>query len=515
MAQKPIEHKLKIVTQTPIQQKLRNKTITAKKWAEMVKPGDWINRGGPGSDTTQTMEALAARFGDGPGDLKNIEIWNQAIMLGHNFFAAADPEGKYHVNHEAYLLPTLRGIMKKGYKAVDWKHWGWALGMDAEYARFFRKDKAKRAMDWGVQAIAVPEAGYVNASYGVNNFMTTAKSCKKFVCEIRDDYAWCEAGRNMYLPIDDVDYFVEVDTSQEKYQWMFIAEKDIKPNETQMAIAKNCLSIMRDGDCIQVGIGALPTAVVIALRDSNLRHLGVHSEMIGEYAFTLAEAGVMDNSRKNFMRGRCTWAYIMPVDTPRYYEWLHRNPFFAGCDIGFTNNFLSLASNDNMVTINNFAQMDIRGQDAAGNVGGRPISSTGGQFQFAIGASLAKGGRAILAATSRDPKGKSRIVPMLDPGTVVTVPDQLVTWVCTEYGIVNLQGCTDAEKAKKLISIAHPDDRAGLEKAAIEQLGIKLNHWMWKTAPDRRFPTAAEQKDHKYGYMDLEIYPGEIAKVND
>jgi acyl-CoA hydrolase len=104
---------------------------------------------------------------------------------------------------------------------------------------------------------------------------------------------------------------------------------------------------------------------------------------------------------------------------------------------------------------------------------------------------------------------------MLDPGTVVTVPDQLVTWVCTEYGIVNLQGCTDAEKAKKLISIAHPDDRAGLEKAAIEQLGIKLNHWMWKTAPDRRFPTAAEQKDHKYGYMDREIYPGEIAKVND
>ncbi|HPC74836.1 MAG TPA: acetyl-CoA hydrolase/transferase C-terminal domain-containing protein [Syntrophales bacterium] len=515
MAQKPIENKLKIITQTPIQQKLRNKIITAKKWAEMVKPGDWINRGGPGSDTLPTMEALAARFGSGPGDLNNIEIWNQAIMLGNNFFAAADPEGKYHVLHEAFLLPTLRGLVTKGYKGLDWKHWGWAIGMDAEYARFYRKEKAKRAMDWGVQACAVPEAGYVNASYGVNNFMITAKSCKKFVCEIRDDYAWCEAGRGMYLPIDDVDYFVEVDTSQEKYQWMYIAEKDIKPNEVQMAIAKHCLEIMRDGDCIQVGIGALPTAVVIALRDSNLRHLGVHSEMIGEYAFTLAEAGVVDNSRKTIDKGRCSWAYIMPVDTPRYYEWMHRNPFFAGYDIGYTNNWVTLSQNDNMVTVNNFAQMDLRGQDAAGNVAGRPISSTGGQFQFAVGASLAKGGRAILAATSRDAKGKSRIVPMLDPGSVVAVPDWLVTWVCTEYGIVNLQGCTDAEKARKLISIAHPDDREWLEKAAVEQLRIKSNHWMFKSAPDRRFPKAEEQKDHKYGYMDLEVRPKEIAKLTD
>ena len=120
---------------------------------------------------------------------------------------------------------------------------------------------------------------------------------------------------------------------------------------------------------------------------------------------------------------------------------------------------MTLAQIDNFVTVNNFAQMDLRGQDAAGNVGGRPISSTGGQYSFTLGASMAKGGRAILAATARDAKGKSRFVPMLDPGSVVAVPDWLVTYVCTEYGIVNLQGCTDAEKATKLISIAHPDDR--------------------------------------------------------
>jgi acyl-CoA hydrolase len=514
MAQEKIKEKLKITMTTPTQQKLRDKTITAKQWADMVKPGEWINRGGPGADTLPTMEALAARFGDGPGDLNNIEIWNQAIMLGNNFFVDADLEGKYHVLHEAFLLPTLRAQLKKGYKGFDWKHWGWSIGMDAEYARFYRKEKAQRVMDWGVQAIAVPEGGYVNASYGVNNFMIVAKSCKKLVCEIRDDYAWCEAGRNMFLPIDEVDYFVEVDTSEEKYQWMYIPEKDIKPDEVQMAIADHCLEIMRDGDCIQVGIGALPTAVVLALEKSNLRHLGIHSEMIGEYAFTLTEAGVVDNSRKNIDVGRCGWAYIMPVDTPRYYEWMHRNPYFAGFDIGYTNNIATLSQIDNMVTVNNFAAMDLRGQDAAGNVGGKVISSTGGQFQFTIGASMAKGGRAIIAATSRDGAGRSRFFPKLPEGSVITVPDQLVTWVCTEYGIVNLMGCTDAEKARKIISIAHPDDREMLEKGAAE-MGIMEKHWMFDVNPDRRFPTSDVLKDHKYGYAQVVTAPGSIAKLND
>jgi len=181
----------------------------------------------------------------------------------------------------------------------------------------------------------------VNASYGVNNFMITAKSCKKFVCEIRDDYAWCESGRGMNLPIDHVDYFVEVDTSQEKYQWMYIAEKDIKPNEVRCpsrnTVSKSCATATasRWASVHSHGRGH-------RLGDSHLRHLGVHSEMIGEYAFTLTEAGVVDNSRKPIDRGKCGWAYIMPVDTPRYYEWMHRNPYFAGCDIGYTNNVLTL-----------------------------------------------------------------------------------------------------------------------------------------------------------------------------
>ena len=158
--------------------------------------------------------------------------------------------------------------------------------------------------------------------------------------------------------------------------------------------------------------------------------------------------------------------------------------------------------------------MDLRGQDCAANVGGRPLSGTGGQFEFVLGASMAKGGRAILAATARDARGKSRFVNMLEPGSIVSVPDWLVSWVCTEYGIVNLMGCTDAEKARKIISIAHPDDREDLEKAA-RHMGLKPDHWMFESCPDRRFPTSDELRDHKFGYVDMRVSPRPIACVND
>jgi acyl-CoA hydrolase len=503
------------MTQTPNQQKIRNKTITAKQWADMLKDGDWINLGGPGSDPTVCIEALCEKLGDGKEQVKGIELWKVAAMLGAGFFKNFDLEGKYHVFHEDFILAPYRNARDKdGWKALDWKEWGWALGNSYKWARSFNKDKSKRAYDWGIQAVPKPEGNYVNASYGVNNFMITAKTCKKFVCEIRDDYAWCEGGRNHVLSIDDVDYFIEVDTTEPKYQWPAINEKAIKPSDVDTKIAENILTIMRDGDCIQVGIGNLPTAVVVALEKSNLRHLGVHSEMIGEYAFRLTEAGIMDNSRKQIDRGRCVWAYIMPVDRQRYFEWLHHNPYFAAYDINYVNNIVQLSQNDNMVAINNFAQMDLMGQDCCANVGGRSHSGVGGQFQFTLGCAMSKGGRSILAATSRDKKGRSRFLPVLDPGSSVDVPSQFVSYVATEYGIVNLMGCSGWEIAQKIISIAHPDDRETLEKGA-HKLGLKPNHWMFSFNPDRRYPSADNQRDCRLPYTDLRVTANPISDMTD
>jgi acyl-CoA hydrolase len=508
------------MSQTPIQQKIRNKTITAKKWAEMVKDGDWFYMGGPGGDPVVTIEALCQRLGDGHGQVKNIEIFQVAKSLGGNFFLQYDPEAKWHVVHEEFMMPKMIGptsfsqARDKGYKGMDTMQMGWAIGMNHRFARWYRKEKKERAIDWGVQPIAKPEGNFVNASYGVNNWMIAAKTCKKFVCEIRDDYAWCTGGRNHVLPIDEVDYFIEVDTKDPKYQWPKINERAIKPNAIQQEIAKHVLSIMRDGDCIQVGIGVLPTAIVVALEDSNLRHLGAHSEMGGEYIFRLTEAGVMDNSRKNIDRGRAAWSYIIPVDMPRYMEWLNHNPYFAAYDINYVNNFTSLAAIDNMVTINNFAEIDVTGIVCSSKIGDYQFASTGGQFQFHVGGNMSRGGRGILAATSRAKNGASRIVPRLQAGSNCEIPGQLTGWVCTEYGIVNLMGCSDAEKSRLLISIAHPDDRESLEKEAFGR-GLKTRHWMFNVAPDRRYPSADELKDHKFAYNDLITVPNSLGGIGD
>jgi len=498
---------------TPVQQKIRDKTITAKKWAEMVKDGDWIAVGGPGSDPTACIDEMCQRLGDGKGQIKGIEVWATAKLLGAAYYPKYDLEGKYIVYHEDFILASYRNQRdKNGWQGMDWKQWEWAQGNNYQWARSFNKDKSKRAYDWGIQAIAKPEGNYVNASYGVNNWMMVAKTCKKFVCEIRDDYAWCEGGRNMNLALDYVDYLVEVDTT--KYPWPVINERAMKPTEVEQKIANNVLTIMRDGDCIQVGIGNLPTAVVLALETSNLRHLGVHSEMIGEYAFRLTEAGIIDNSRKQIDRGRCAWAYILPVDKQRYFEWMHHNPYFAGNEINYTNNWVQLSQNDNMVAVNNFAQMDLMGQDCCGNVGGRSHSGVGGQFQFTIGCAMSKGGRAVLAATSREKNGRSRFLPILDAGSSVDIPAVFVSWVATEYGIVNLMGCSGWEKARRIISIAHPDDREMLEKGAHE-LGLKPNHWMFKSCPDRRYPSANDLKDYRHPYMDLRVTAEPIGYPTD
>jgi 4-hydroxybutyrate CoA-transferase len=184
-------------------------------------------------------------------------------------------------------------------------------------------------MDWAVVSVAPPEHGQVNFAYGVANSMTAVRSAKKVVVEIRRDYPWCEPGRSMTLPVDEVDFFVDVDLSEPKYRWPQVDEAGVCLSDADRAIAQNILSIMGDGDCLQVGIGAIPLAVVLAVKDAGLRHLGVHTEMGGEWIFSLMDAGCVDNSRKSLDPGRCAWNFMFPFNTDRYYEFLHHNSFFA------------------------------------------------------------------------------------------------------------------------------------------------------------------------------------------
>ena len=480
---------------TPTQQKIRDKTITAQQWADMVKSGDWISTGSVGGDATACVDALSRRLGNAPGQIKEIEFWSYGMYYPQTWLLEADREEKYHCIHEGFFFPWERKTRDID-GTIDWQHWGWAIGVWFSYYRFLSKEKAKRGWDWAVRAVSPPEGGYFNFSYGTNNGMIFSKLAKKVVLEVREDYPWAEPGANNLIHIDEVDYIIKVDC--DKYRWPQLPEA--RPSEVETRIADNILKIMDDGDCIQIGIGALPTAIARAISKAGLRHLGVHTEMMQEGVMALMAAGSVDNSLKPIDRGKSVWTFAFPFNRKRYYDFIHRNHSLAVYDINYVNNICQLSRIDHLIAIDNFIAIDLYGQLCAGHYAGRPISGTGGFFNFIAFSPLAKGGRGVAAATSRSKAGTPRIVPQLPPGSVVDVPAQLVSWVATEYGLVNLAGLSGYERVRALISIAHPDDRQNLEREAYKLNLLPKKFPVPMIGRERRYPDYAERKDFKIPY---------------
>lgn len=482
---------------TPIQQKIRDKKRTPKQILDMVKSGDWIVPGSVGGDSTECMKELAKRIGP---NLKDIELWNYAEFFPHPEFQAVDPKQEFHCFHEFFFFPWSRKARDTN-NVTDWAHWGWALGMNFHHYRFVNAVKEKRGIDWWWNA-ATPfdEHGFANFSYGTNNTNIFRQTCKKSVLEIRADYPWAEGGRFNTINIDDIDYWVEVDV--EKYKWPQINEKAIKAKPEEEAIAGHIMSIMRDRDIVQLGIGSLPSACVSAMASAGFKDLGIHTEMLNYGLITLIESGQVTNAYKTLPndRGKSVWTFAFPVDVKWYYDTIHRNQNLAVYDIDYTNNFNVLTRLDNMIAIDNCVAVDLLGQQCSGFYEKRPISSSGGYFQFVTFCSQSRGGRGVASLTSRSKHGTSRIVPFLPEGSTVDVPAQFSQYVCTEYGIVNLRGLGTYERAAALISIAHPDDREWLEKEAYKN-GLLAPKFPVNMTPiegkTRRYPSYEERRDYK------------------
>ncbi len=234
------------------------------------------------------------------------------------------------------------------------------------------------------------------------------------------------------------------------------------PSPEEMQVAKNVRSLMRDGDCIQIGIGSLPDA--IASQMSDLKDLGLHTEMATTAMGRLIESGVINGQRKNFKHGQ--HLFIFAGGTPELYQTLGRNeacrivPAVYGADPSI------IMKNDNMVSINTCVEMDLTGNICSESIGPRIISGSGGAFDYVYGALHARGGRSIMAFTSKTKKGISKIVSMLAPGAGVTIPRNYADYIVTEYGIASLRGRSLKERTLELISIAHPDCRDRLRSEA-------------------------------------------------
>lgn len=255
-----------------------------------------------------------------------------------------------------------------------------------------------------------------------------------------------------FLHVTDIDCFVEADTP-------VIELAPPKITDVERAIGQNVAELIRDGDTLQLGIGAIPDAVLLFLKEKH--DLGIHTEMFSDGVVELVEAGVITNKKKTLHRGQSVATFLM--GTRRLYDYVDNNPAVAMYPVDYVNDPYVIGQNDNLVSINSCVQIDIMGQVVSTSAGLRQISGVGGQVDFVRGANLSKGGRAIMAMPSTTGKGKiSKIVPFLDQGSAVTTSRNDVNYVVTEYGIAQLRGKSLRQRAEALIAIAHPDFRAEL-----------------------------------------------------
>ncbi|MGE5423542.1 MAG: acetyl-CoA hydrolase/transferase family protein, partial [Ignavibacteriales bacterium] len=230
---------------------------------------------------------------------------------------------------------------------------------------------------------------------------------------------------------------------------------------TEYKIAQNIISEISNGACIQLGIGAVPNLIGEMLAYSDLKNLGIHTEMFCDSMVRMYEGGKITNINKARDRNKSTYSFCL--GTQDTYKWLNENARCASCTVEYINNPQLIAQNDNVVSINNILEVDLFSQVCSESAGIRQVAGTGGQLDFVIGAFHSKGGKSFLAfsSTFKDKQGdiKSRIKPVLPPGAIITVPRTCVQYLVTEYGIVNLKGMSIWGRAEALVSIAHPDFR--------------------------------------------------------
>lgn len=310
-----------------------------------------------------------------------------------------------------------------------------------------------------VQATPPDEDGNMSLGISIDYSLPAARAAKKVIVQVNRNLPRTYGDSCINVSAENIAAIVEHDAP-------IIELAPPKIGEVEKAIGANCAKLIEDGDTLQLGIGAIPDAVLLFLKDK--KNLGIHSEMFSDGVVELVEQGVINNTKKKTHVGKFVANFLM--GTKRLYGFVDNNPDVEMYPVDYVNNPLVAMKEDNLVSINSCVQLDLMGQAASESVGYTQISGVGGQVDFIRGASMAKNGRSILAFPSTAAKGTvSKIVPLLDEGAAVTTSRNDIDYAVTEYGIAKLAGKTLKDRARALIEIAHPDFRDGLKKVYEER----------------------------------------------
>ncbi len=316
-----------------------------------------------------------------------------------------------------------------------------------------------------IQLSPPDEHGYCSFGASVWNKKQAIREAKVVLAEVNENYI--RTYGDNFIHASEIDYFVEhTPTGKMPGATDMLGRKTTGPGEREKKITDNISSLVRDGDCLEIGVGGTAEWLVNQGAFNDKHDLGWHSENTVPGVVGLIRSGIMSGERKNIHTGKMV-ATACGGSSKEDMDFINMNPQFELYGSDYVLDPRTIAAHDNMVAINSCLQIDLTGQIAAESIGPRMISGTGGQLAFAIGAGLSKGGRNITVLTSTARGGTvSRIVSGLEPGTIVTVPRTLSDTIVTEYGIAQLKGKTQGQRAEELIAIAHPDFRSDLKKEA-------------------------------------------------
>ena len=427
------------------EQSYQRRFVSADEAVKLIKSGDRVVFGHACAEPQALVNALLKRA----DELRNVEIMH---LLTVNSARYCREEYRDSFRHNSLFVGnSIRSEVHAG--IVDFTPCYFH-----EVPKLFRE--GIMPVDAAFITVSPPdEGGRVSLGISVDYTKEAALCAGTVIAEVNP--CMPNTGAGSYLSVDDIDLFVHSDVP--------LAEvPHSRVGETELSIGRYAAELIADGDCLQIGIGAIPEAVLSRLTDK--KELGVHTELLTDSIMPLVDSGVITCSRKNFMPGKII--SNMAMGTSKFYSWLNRHPMVEFHPVDFTNDPFVIARNDNMVTINSALAIDLMGQVAADMIGPKQYSGVGGQVDFVRGASHSKGGRNIITLPATTKKGMvSRIVCTLDKGQAVTTSRHDVDYVATEYGLVRLKGCTLRQRSDALISIAAPQFRDQLRKQCRELYG--------------------------------------------
>jgi acyl-CoA hydrolase len=424
--------------------------VSAQAAAQLVKSGDWVDYGFALGQPDLFDQALGARA----AELRGVKI-RAALTMRSRAVLEVDPDG----DHFLWFSWHFSGYDRRQHDSGRCNYIPMNFGEIPDYYRRFLEP---------VDLVCIkttPMDAHGNFNYGPSNayHSAIAERARLVVVETNSSVPRV-AGPDNSIHVSQVDYVIDGGSA---------ALPETSAGQISAAdrqVARLIAQEIGDGACLQVGIGGMPNAVCSLLREANVRELGVHTEMMIDGIGDLIEAGVVTNSRKQIDIGNSVFTFALGSN--RLYRMIDANSAICAHPVDYTNLPMNIARNDNVLSINNTTQIDLQGQAASESCGHRHISGTGGQLQFVRGAYASRGGKSFICLSSTcEVKGQrvSRIVAALTQGNIVTTPRTDTMYVVTEYGIVNLKGKSVAERATSLISIAHPDYREQLARAAREQ----------------------------------------------